>query len=148
MAGASPKAVTVDVTDVRQSSVNDIALAKLSKPVTGVKTLQLAKQPPSKGDQLTLAGWGATNETHPVPSTQLRYGKVDVSSTTDTTVLVHGSWPHPDMSACTYDSGAPYFSGNTLVSVESTGPGCPHTGDETTSRVDIQTDWIKQEISS
>lgn len=134
----------VDVVDVRQSSVNDIALAKLAQPVKGVRTLGIATQPPAPGDVLTIAGWGATSEVNPQPSEQLRYGKVAVSSITDTTVLVHGVWPSADTSACSYDSGAPYFADGKLVSVESTGPGCPHAGDETTGRVDVLAAWIKQ----
>lgn len=143
---SDPDAVTVDIVDVRQSPVNDIALAKLAQPVEGVQTLQLPQQAPAAGDALTLAGWGATDSTNPTPSTQLRYGRVEVSSVTGTTVLAHGVWPEADTSACTYDSGAPYFSGTTLVSVESTGPDCPHTDDETTSRVDVIAGWIEQEI--
>ncbi|WP_020669312.1 S1 family peptidase [Amycolatopsis nigrescens] len=136
----------VDVVEVRQSGVNDVALAKLAEPVHGVTTLDVATSAPEKDDALTLAGWGATEETNPVPSTQLRYGKVAVGSVAESTAGVHGVWPSADTSACTYDSGAPYFAGNTLVSVESDGPGCPHDGEETTARVDILADWIHQQI--
>jgi hypothetical protein len=30
-----------------------------------------------------------------------------------------------------------------LVSVESSGPDCPHSGNETTSRVDVVSGWIR-----
>ena len=143
--------ITVDVVDVRQAGVNDIALAKLRTPVR-TRTLQIAEVEPGTGQELVLTGWGATNDQNPVPSTQLRYARVAVSSFTDYTVAVHGVWPHPDTSACTYDSGAPYFVAGrddkaTVVSVESTGPGCPHTGDETTARVDAVAPWIHQQLS-
>lgn len=144
----NPSAVTVDVVDVRQSPVNDVALAKLAKPVDGVKPLRIAQTPPAVGDNLTLAGWGATSSVNPAPSTQLRYGKVAVSSLTDTTALVHGVWPQANTSACTYDSGAPYLAENTLVSVVSDGPACPHADGETTARVDVIADWINQQLSA
>ena len=140
-------AITVAVVNVRQAGVNDIALAKLAEPVTGVSTLAIADRAPAAGQELTIAGWGATGSVDPTPSTQLRYGKVAVSSVTSTTVLVHGVWPQADTGACTYDSGAPYFTGNTLVAVESTGPDCPHTSDETTSRVDVVAHWISNQLA-
>lgn len=144
---ADPGAVTVDVVDVRQSPVNDVALAKLAEPVDG-QALDIATEAPVAGEQLTIAGWGATDSVNPAPSKQLRYGKVAVSSTTSKDALVHGVWPQADTSACTYDSGAPYFAGNgTLVSVESDGPDCPHAADETTARVDVIASWISQQIS-
>jgi hypothetical protein len=62
-------------------------------------------------------------------------------------VLVTGYAPARDTSACLYDSGAPYFRSVSgvlqLVSVESTGPDCPHTSNETTSRADVDTGWIR-----
>jgi hypothetical protein len=32
--------------------------------------------------------------------------------------------------------------------VESTGPDCPHAGEETTSRVDVVADWIREQIAT
>src|SRR3954462_3052959 len=49
------------VTTVRQSASNDIALAKLSTPVTDVAPLRLSTVAPTVGQLLTLAGWGATS---------------------------------------------------------------------------------------
>lgn len=77
-------AITVAVVNVRQAGVNDIALAKLAEPVTGVSTLAIADRAPAAGQELTIAGWGATGSVDPTPSTQLRYGKVAVSSVTST----------------------------------------------------------------
>ena len=55
------------------------------------------------------------------------------------TVGMTGLTPHTNTSACTYDSGAPYFrytSGKAyLVSVESSGPTCPHTAAAATSTI-------------
>ncbi|KAA2261271.1 trypsin-like serine protease [Solihabitans fulvus] len=142
--------VVVDVVEVRQAGVNDVALAKLSRPVYGIGTLRVGRHTPAVGEELVLAGWGATDSVNPTPGTHLRYGVVAVGALTATTAAVHGVWPKDDTSACTYDSGAPYFSYEygvpTLVAVESDGPDCPHPNAETTSRVDLLTDWICQQI--
>ena len=126
---------------VQQASNTDIALAQLSAPVTDVTPLGLSKAEPTKSELLTLAGWGATSDINPVPSTQLWLGVVKVSSVQPSTVYVVGYAPYADTSACLYDSGAPYVTRPPagtplLVSVESTGPNCPHTTPETTARVD------------
>jgi hypothetical protein len=138
---------TRQVVAVRQSATTDIALAQLSAPVTDVAPLQLPTTRPAVKQLLTLAGWGATSSTNPAPSDQLRTGVVRVTSVGSTTVLVTGYAPARDTSACLYDSGAPYFRSVSgvlrLVSVESSGPGCPHTGNETTARVDVVTGWIR-----
>jgi len=69
---------------------------------------------------------------------------VKISAISSTTVNVVSYAPAADTSACLYDSGAPYFStapgaAPTLVSIESTGPDCPHT----TARVDTIAKWIR-----
>jgi secreted trypsin-like serine protease len=138
---------TRQVVYVRQSSTNDIALAQLSAPVTDVAPLRLPTTKPAVKQLLTLAGWGAISSVNPVPSNQLRTGTVRITSVGSTTVLVTGYAPARDTSACLYDSGAPYFRSVSgvlqLVSVESTGPDCPHTSNETTSRADVDTGWIR-----
>jgi len=135
------------VVAVRQSPSTDIALAQLSAPVTDVAPLRLATGAPAAGQLLTLAGWGATSSTNPAPSDQLRTGVVRVTSVGSTTVLVTGYSPARDTSACLYDSGAPYVRSVSgvlrLVSVESTGPNCPHSANETTSRVDTIAGWVR-----
>jgi secreted trypsin-like serine protease len=139
------------VTYVRQSSVNDIALAKLSAPVTDVHPLALSTTRPAIGQLLTLAGWGATTSVNPAPSTRLSTGVVKIRSVAGYTVLVGGYSPAANTSACSYDSGAPYFRTASglpprLVSVESTGPNCPHALSETTSRVDTVLPWIRSVV--
>jgi hypothetical protein len=136
------------VVEVRQSSANDIALARLSAPVTDVRPLALPTVRPLNGQLLTLAGWGATSSVNPMPSDQLFTGVVKTWSVQSTTVLVRGYSPAADTSACLYDSGAPYFTtppglAPRLTSVESTGPNCPHSLSETTSRVDVVVPWIR-----
>jgi secreted trypsin-like serine protease len=167
VSGATPYATTatlntVDVTQspgevrsvtwVQQSSSADIAVAKLSAPVTDVTPLGLNKVKPSTGALLNLAGWGATSSVSPAPSSQLVLGVVKISSVRSSTVNVVGYAPYADTSACLYDSGAPYFTrpasgAPLLVSVESNGPNCPHTTPETTARVDNVVTWIKTVVT-
>jgi secreted trypsin-like serine protease len=141
-----------DVTWVRQASNTDIALARLSAPVTDVTPLGLSRTKPATGTLLTLAGWGATSSVNPAPATRLSLGVVKISSVRSSTVNVVGYAPYADTSACLYDSGAPYFRTPTgaaplLVSVESTGPDCPHSSPETTARVDTVATWIRSVVT-
>lgn len=140
-----------EVVAVRQSATNDIALAQLDRPIRGIRPLRLATAPPEVGDVLRLTGYGATDPDNVVPSDILHTGQVTVEAVADTTIGVTGFAPEPDTSACAYDSGAPYFAedrgrGPVLVSVESTGPSCPHSEVETTARVDNLRYWIKSVI--
>lgn len=138
---------TRTITNVAQAANSDVALAELNAPVTDVTPLSISIQAPTMGEQLTLAGWGATSDVNPSPSTAMFSGVVAVGSIASWTIGVHGVSPATTTSACTYDSGAPYFipqgaTAGTLVSVESTGPTCPHDQLETTSRVDVLASWI------
>ncbi|MGY1916827.1 trypsin-like serine protease [Blastococcus sp. SYSU DS0973] len=141
----SDPGLTRTVDWVEQSPENDIALARLTDPVTGVAPLALSSRQPGRGQVLSFAGWGATTSDGG-PSEQLHWGQVKVSNVRPTTVMVKGHWPAKDTSACPYDSGAPYFDTSgpapVLVSVESTGPACPHRREETTARVDVVADWV------
>jgi secreted trypsin-like serine protease len=133
---------------VRQSPTSDVSLAQLDKPITNIPPLALSQEAPAVGDVVRIAGYGATGNVNPAPSDRLHTGKFTVTSVAATTVGVTGLAPAPDTSACDWDSGAPYFikgsdNRNTLVSVESTGPGCPHALEETTSRVDAIEGWIQ-----
>src|SRR4051794_39496765 len=142
---------TVDVVDVRQSPKNDIAVARLSKPVTAGKYLHIGQAKPTVGQQLVIAGWGDT-DANGTPSPKLQWAKVEVSAVQATELEVHGVWPETDTSACPHDSGAPYFSlpetgDATLVAVEHDGPDCPHVAPEITERVDVDADWINRQIA-
>lgn len=143
----------VDVVEVQQAPRGDVALGRLATPVTDVTPLPLTGAAPGSGTILRITGWGATGSVNPVPVTHLMTGQVKVSRVTGQSVMVIGFAPAPDTSACLYDSGAPYFSESTsgalaLVSVESDGPACPHSQEETTSRVDRIADWIQQTTTS
>ncbi|WP_254920803.1 trypsin-like serine protease [Blastococcus mobilis] len=145
---ADPAAgVTRSVVWVEQSGTTDIAVTQLDAPVDGVTPLALNTQKPVRGQILTFAGWGATSSTGSW-SDQLYWGQVKVAGVRPSTVQVVGHWPAPDTSACPYDSGAPYFMPRTgsaplLVSVESDGPACPHSSQETTARVDPIVGWVR-----
>jgi secreted trypsin-like serine protease len=139
--------VTRTVVWVEQSRTNDIAVARLDAPVDGIAPPRLGTAAPAAGNVLAFAGWGATTSTGP-PSAQLYWGQVKVGAVRATTVLVTGYRPAATTSACPYDSGAPYVATSstgaaTLVSVESTGPACPHRAQETTARVDVVAGWVR-----
>ena len=139
---------TRNVVEVRQSAKNDIALVRLELPVADVTPIAVGTGKPARGEVLSIAGWGATSSIDPQPSARLYWGQVKVSTIKTTTVMVRGYYPDPDTSACPYDSGAPYFrapqgGSPVLVSVENTGPNCPHSQQETTARVDAVASWVK-----
>jgi len=143
--------VTRTVQWVEQSGVNDIAVARLDAPVDGIAPLDLSSQAPRMGQILAFAGWGATSSAGG-PSDQLFWGEVKVSAVKTVDVLVKGYWPAPTTTACPYDSGAPYFATPTganpvLVSVESSGPNCPHRLHETTARVDVVAGWVSSVVT-
>ena len=141
--------VTRSVTWVEQSPKNDIAVARLDAPVDGITPVPLATKAPKRGEILSFAGWGATSSGGTF-SDQLYWGKVKVSRVQTVTATVRGYWPYRDTSACPYDSGAPYWRGTSnpvLVSVEKGGPSCPHSSDETTSRVDVIAGWIATKVT-
>jgi len=141
-------AVTLGVDNVKQSPNADIAVAHLTGNTT-VAPLRLATTTPTRGEILTLAGWGATSRDTD-PSDKLYWGQMKVKGWTSTTVSVSGFAPNP-VTACPYDSGAPYIrdaagSEPELVSTESNGPACPHSSPETTARVDTQLSWISNAV--
>lgn len=136
---------------VRQSPTNDLALAKIATPITDIKPLALSRMAPRVGEVVRLTGYGSTTSTNPAPVTRLRTGQLTVTSVAATTVGMAGKRPAPDTTPCPYDSGGPFFSERRnapplLVSVVSFGPSCPHTLEETTSRVDNIVPWIRSAI--
>jgi V8-like Glu-specific endopeptidase len=148
---SDPSAQVVAVTDVIQSRTTDVAVAKLAPPIRGVRPLRLSSTEPTVGERVRLAGWGSVSDVNPTPVTRLQTGVFTISSLTTTTLGVQGYLPAADTSACLYDSGAPYFreapgGEDTLVSIESTGPACPHSSEETTARIDNIAWWIHHQI--
>jgi len=148
---SDPGGRTARVVDVRQSPVNDLALARLSVPVTDVAPLRLADTPPPIGQRLQFAGWGSLSATDIVPSDHLKRGTFTVSAITPATLEALPVVARTvDNSPCPEDSGSPFFvsrddRGGMLVAIVSTGPACPQPGAEIVSRVDVQADWIRQQ---
>ena len=141
----------VDVGEVRQAARNDVALAKLATPITDIAPLPVNTKAPKSGTIVRMTGWGATDSVNPTPATHLQTGQFKITRVAGASVMVVGYAPAADTSACVWESGAPYFTenadgGQTLVSVESDGPACPHSQNETTARVDRIADWINQTI--
>jgi hypothetical protein len=130
-----------------QSPTNDIAVARLSRPVFDVVPLLPAASAPAVGEVLRITGWGSLSDVNAAPATHLQTGQVKVAAVSDTVVGVVGYLPKPTTSGCLYDSGAPYFTEPAhglprLVSIESNGPACPHDKVETTARVDTVLPWL------
>ena len=145
------RGVVRTVVAVRQSPTNDVAVAKLNAPVLAIRPLALPAAAPTVGDVLRLTGYGATSSVNPQPSEVLMTGQVTVVGMDATRIGVTGLSPARDTSACPFDSGAPYFSeaGDrpVLVSVENTGPDCPHAQIEVTARIDTIVSWIRQAVT-
>ncbi|MET8907508.1 trypsin-like serine protease [Micromonospora sp. NPDC004551] len=139
----------VDVVEVRQASRQDVALVKLATPVTDIAPLPVSTTAPRTGAILRMTGWGATSSVDATPATHLQTGQFKINRVAGSAVMVVGYAPAANTSACLWDSGAPYFVENAdgteaLVSVESDGPACPHSQEETTERADRLADWIHQ----
>jgi secreted trypsin-like serine protease len=139
----------IGITEVRQAGRDDVALAKLATPITDIAPLPISTTTPRTGTILRMTGWGATSSIDPTPVTHLQTGQFTITRISGSLVKVVGYSPAPDTSACLYDSGGPYFTenadgSNVLVSVETNGPDCPHSQEETTTRVDRLADWIRQ----
>lgn len=145
---------TAQVIDVRQSPMNDIALARLNVAVTGIEPLVLTSGPPAVGQQLQFAGWGALSPTDPAPSDHLKRGQFAVQSIESVHLEAESVVPRTvENSPCPQDSGAPYFISTddrtgVLVAVESSGPPCPQAGLEIISRVDVVVDWIHEQTGN
>jgi secreted trypsin-like serine protease len=152
LADSDPGGSTAKVVEVRQSPVNDLAVVKLSAPVTDVVPLKLADRAPPVGQRLQVAGWGSTSATVIVASDHLKRGVFTVSTIAPTTLEALPVVTRTvENSPCPEDSGAPFFTSDddrtgTLVAIVSNGPACPQPGAEIVARVDVQADWIRQQI--
>ncbi|MCS7481964.1 trypsin-like serine protease [Umezawaea endophytica] len=145
---------TAEVVDVRQSPVNDLALAKLSVPVVDVVPLALPAAAPPIGQKLQFAGWGSLSATVMTPTDRLKRGEFTVSAIDAINLEAQPVAPRTvQNSPCPQDSGAPFFITEdnytgVLVAVESTGPDCPQPGNEVIARVDVIVDWIRQQTGN
>ena len=149
---SDPGGHTVQVVDVRQSPVNDLAVARLSTAVTDIVPVTLADAPPAVGQQLQFAGWGSHSATVLGPSDHLKRGHFSVSRIKQYTLEALPVGERTvDNGPCPEDSGGPFFTSDddrtgTLVAIVNTGPPCPQPGAETIARVDVVLDWIHQQI--
>jgi secreted trypsin-like serine protease len=146
-----PGGHVAQVVDVRQSPVNDLAVVKLSAPVTGIEPLTVAGAPPAAGTPLQFAGWGSLSATVPGPSDHLKRGRFTVASIGQITLETASVGQRTvENTPCPEDSGAPFFVSDddrtgTLVAVVNTGPPCPQPGLEIVARVDVVAGWIHEQ---
>ncbi|WP_250005695.1 trypsin-like serine protease [Actinoplanes sp. M2I2] len=137
--------VSVNVVEVRQHGTADVALARLDKAVTGVTPLRLNRKKPADGQRLRLVGFGLTRGTAKRTADRLQTGQFEVTSVSKSELGIEGVAPRKTTSACPHDSGGPYFTGGNppvVVAVVSRGPTCPHSGADTSTRVDAVAPWI------
>jgi len=150
---SDPRGHVVQVVDTRQSAVNDLALARLSQPITDIQPLALPDGPPSGGEHATFVGWGSLSAKVIVQTDHMKRGDFSVTAVRDNEITLEPLKKRTvENSPCPDDSGSPYFvSGNgtnTLIAVENFGPDCPQPGIETAARVDQLVGWIKRQIGS
>ncbi|TVS99009.1 trypsin-like serine protease [Amycolatopsis bartoniae] len=142
---------TAQVVTVRQSPVNDLAVVKLSTPITGITPLSLDGKP-KVGQELAFAGWGSLSPTVVTQSDHLKRGNFRVTKINAYTLEAQPVVPRTvENSPCKDDSGSPFYvSGDNvhgqLVAIENYGPDCPQPGTEVLARVDVVLDWIAEQI--
>ncbi|WP_245633865.1 S1 family peptidase [Amycolatopsis jejuensis] len=150
---SDPRGHVLEVVESRQSPVNDLALARLSAPVTDIRPLELPDGPPEKGQHTTFVGWGALSATVIVQTDRIKRGDFAVHTVRKNEIILEPLETRTvENSPCPDDSGSPFFvpgkGGNVLVAVENFGPSCPSPGLETAARVDQIVPWIQQQIGS
>lgn len=150
---SDPGGFTTQVIDVRQSPVNDLAVAKLSAPINGIVPVELPAAPPALGETVQFAGWGSLSATVLGPSDHLKRGQFTVARIREYTLEAEPVGVRTvENGPCPEDSGGPFFISTddrtaTLVAIVNTGPPCPQPGRETIARVDVVADWIRQQIT-
>jgi V8-like Glu-specific endopeptidase len=150
---SDPGGHTAEVVDVRQSPVNDLAVVKLSAAIDDIVPLTLADKKPTVGQKLQFAGWGSTSATVVAPSDHLKRGQFTVAKILQTTLEASPVVTRTvENSPCPDDSGAPFFVSDDdrtgrLVAIVNTGPACPQAGREIIARVDVVSDWIRQQTA-
>ncbi|NMO51004.1 trypsin-like serine protease [Actinoplanes sp. TBRC 11911] len=142
----------VAIVGVHQSPTADVALAELETPVTDIPPLRIGTTAPTVGEIVRLTGYGLVADAGTKGPTRLQTGQFAVTMVSDSLIGVAGHSPRKDTSACLHDSGGPYFHEEpdgqlALVAVVSTGPSCPHEGDDFSARTDNLHDWINDTIN-
>ncbi|MGW4486288.1 trypsin-like serine protease [Amycolatopsis sp. NPDC004368] len=148
-----PRGHVVQAVDVRQSPVNDLALVKLSEPITDISPLRLPTGPPKIGEKVDFVGWGSLSPTVVKPADHMKSGHFEVHEIRRTELDMGPLQARTvENSPCHDDSGSPFFvpegdQEGELVAVEDNGPDCPQPGFETTARVDTILDWIHEQMA-
>src|SRR5690349_9061725 len=150
---ASTDGHQVDVVAVRQAKNADVALAELGTPVTDITPLRIGTRPPVAGETVRLTGYGLTGDAESAPTRRLQTGQFVVDRVGDSLLQTSGRAPSRETSPCLHDSGGPYFTERpgespVLVAVVSSGPECPHTGDDFSARTDNLIGWINDTINA
>ncbi|WP_037367716.1 S1 family peptidase [Amycolatopsis orientalis] len=150
---SDPRGHVLTIVDTRQSAVNDLALAKLSEPVTDIEPLALPDGPPEPGEHTTFVGWGSLSSKVIVQTDHLKRGDFQVDEVRKDEITLEPLKKRTvENSPCPDDSGSPFFAPvkgkNTLIAVENFGPDCPSPGIETAARVDQLVSWIREQIGS
>ncbi|WP_460431777.1 S1 family peptidase [Amycolatopsis echigonensis] len=148
---SDPRGHVLKIVDTRQSAVNDLALAKLSEPVTDIEPLALPDGPPEPGEHTTFVGWGSLSSKVIVQTDHIKRGDFQVAEVRKDEITLEPLKKRTvENSPCPDDSGSPFFvpvkGKNTLIAVEDFGPDCPQPGIETAARVDQLVSWIKGQI--
>ncbi|MGK5683217.1 S1 family peptidase [Actinoplanes sp. URMC 104] len=138
---------SANVVEVRQHGDADVALARLDRPITAITPLRLNRKKPVRGLGVRLVGFGLTNGKAKQTTERLQTGRFRITDVDRLEMGIVGTAPRDDTSACPHDSGGPYFTGGptgpaVVVGVVSRGPLCPHTGADTSARVDAIAPWI------
>ncbi|MFF4216296.1 S1 family peptidase [Streptomyces nondiastaticus] len=150
--GREDGGAVVDVVELVPREDRDLVMARLAKPVTGVKPVDgVSAIPARKGDSLWAAGYGRTKDEW-VPD-RLHAARFTVDSVDATTLRLTGE--SPDAAVCQGDTGGPLFERvstfRVLTGVHSTSgqAGCFGTDESekrrtaSETRVDDIAAWIK-----
>ncbi|GAU65080.1 esterase [Streptomyces sp. NBRC 110611] len=147
----SAKGAVAEVVALIPHADRDLVMARLAKPVAGIKPINLASSAPAKGDVLLATGYGRT-KTNWIPD-RLHVGAFTVDSVAATTLGISGN-AKTGAAICKGDAGGPAFRETdgeaelVAINVRSWQGGC--LGEEETrtdavsTRVDDVADWIQQ----
>jgi hypothetical protein len=141
------------VVAVRQAPGADVALVRIDRAITDIDPIAVATTAPAAGEQVRLTGFGSTGDDESRTPDRMQTGRFTVTSVGAASIATTGLAPRRDTSACPRDSGGPYVRTRAgrpavLVAVVGGGPRCPHTGEDTSARVDTLAGWITDTIGA
>ncbi|HET6354907.1 S1 family peptidase [Streptomyces sp.] len=147
----APGGSVVDVVELVPRDDRDLVMARLAKPVTGVKPVQIGSAAPREGEELKAVGYGRTKDEW-VPN-RFHAGAFTVQAAGETTVALEPT--SAGAAVCKGDTGGPALrevDGKVemaAVNSRSWQGGCLGAGAETrkgavSTRVDDIADWIRQ----